>query len=144
LITLDTLFCRLRDRWDVAVKRDRPKAAPTVSGGVRSALAVLLVFVALVAPSQTDQLSPGALARIPADGLVVAILLLVVPARPRRVVAALLGAALGVFCALKIISLGFFLALARPFHLVTDRSLFVAPKACSRPRSVGGARSPPR
>ncbi|MEU1811166.1 alkaline phosphatase family protein [Micromonospora aurantiaca (nom. illeg.)] len=85
-----------------------------------TALAAALVLVALVAPSDVNGFSPGAFLRIPVEGLVAVALLLVLPARPRRVVATILGALLGLVLVLKVGDLGFSLVLDRPFDLIAD------------------------
>src|SRR5690606_10549147 len=75
----------------VARERVRLVAARVVTG-----LALALVLFALVAPSQLGYLTPEAFLRIPVEGLLGLALLLVLPPRPRRVVAVAAGLALGV------------------------------------------------
>jgi hypothetical protein len=91
---------------------------------VITALACLLVLFALVAPNQLDRLTPGAFVRIPVEGLLGVALVLVLPARPRRVVAVIAGVALGVLTILKVVDMGFYASLARPFDLVLDWTFF--------------------
>lgn len=95
-----------------------------VAARVRTALAGLLVLFALVAPDDVSHLTPGAFVRIPVEGLVAVALLLVLPARARRVVAALAGVALGLLTILKMVDMGFSAVLDRPFDLVLDWGLF--------------------
>jgi hypothetical protein len=97
-----------------------PKRKHPVIARVITTLAALLVFFALVAPDQLDYLKPGAFVRIPVEGLVGVALLLVLPARARRVVAALVGLLLGLLTIAKILDMGFYAALARPFDPVLD------------------------
>ncbi|AXB42912.1 sulfatase [Amycolatopsis albispora] len=85
--------------------------------------AALLVFAALVVPDEPDRLTPGAFARIPVEALAGMALVLVLPVRPRRVLAVLAGALLGVVTLLKLIGIGFRIALDRPFHPVFDWAL---------------------
>jgi hypothetical protein len=87
-------------------------------------LAGLLVLVALVGPNRLSQLSPGAFARIPVEGLMGAALVLVLRGRARRVAAVLIGAGLGLLTILKLIDMGFYEAFDRPFHPVFDWSFF--------------------
>jgi hypothetical protein len=87
---------------------------------VTTALAVALVLIALIAPNDVNDLTPGAFVRIPAEGLVGAALLLVLPARARRVVAVLAGVALGLLTIVKVLDMGFLAVLARPFDPVID------------------------
>jgi hypothetical protein len=125
-----SFFTRLR-------RRSTPVPATTASGsdgpvverrlvvtrGV-SALAGLLVFFALVMPNEVGRLTPLAFVRIPVEGVVVTALLLVLPVRTGRVVALLVGAVLGLLTIVKIIDMGFYSTLARPFDLVLDWVLF--------------------
>jgi hypothetical protein len=95
-----------------------------VRAGVATALAGLLVFLALVAPDRLGGLTPAAFLRIPVDGIVAVVVLLMLPARARRPVAVLLGVALGLLTVLKIVDVGFSTALDRPFDPVFDWRLF--------------------
>ncbi|MEV0154961.1 sulfatase-like hydrolase/transferase [Micromonospora sp. NPDC050686] len=95
--------------------RGRRFAAATATG-----LAALLVLAALTAPNRIDALRPAAFVRIPLEALLATALLLALPRRAGRVVAALVGAALGLLAVLKLLDMGFFEARARPFDLVLD------------------------
>jgi hypothetical protein len=103
--------------------------APRLRTGLAAALtalAGLLVVAALIAPSRLSQLTPGALLRIPAEGLAGVALLLILPARARRVVAVLAGVLLGLLVIWKVVDIGFTAVLARRFHPVFDLSLLGA------------------
>jgi hypothetical protein len=89
-------------------------------GWVLTALAAVLVYVALALPRQVEQLTPTALLRIPVEALIGVVLLLVLPARARRPVAAVGGAVLGVLVLLKVLDMGFLSVLGRPFDPVLD------------------------
>ena len=71
-------------------------------------LAALLVWFALVAPDRLDRLGPGAFVRIPIEGLVIVALALMLPPRARRIVAIVVGLALGLLTVVKILDMGFF------------------------------------
>jgi len=90
---------------------------------VTTGLASLLVLFALVAPNRIGHLTPGEFVRIPVEALVGAALLLFLPPRARVVVAVLIGAALGVLTILKVVDMGFYRVLDRPFEPVGDWSL---------------------
>ncbi|MFD6661410.1 sulfatase [Micromonospora chalcea] len=107
-------------------------------GAAVTALAGVLVLVALVAPSEVNRLTFGALLRIPVEGLIAVALLLVLPARPRRVVATLLGALLGLILVLKVTDLGFSMVLDRRFDLIADWT-FLGAGAEFLSESYGGA-----
>ncbi|MGH3587263.1 MAG: CDP-alcohol phosphatidyltransferase family protein, partial [Pseudonocardia sp.] len=95
-----------------------------VAATLTNVLAVSLVWFALVAPNQAHHVTPSAFLRIPVEGLVVACLAIVLPSLARRVMAVLVGLFLGVLAILKILDMGFFAALDRPFNLVTDPGYF--------------------
>ena len=99
-----------------AEARDRGRA-----GAVALTLVALAaVGVALVAPNRPWLLTPGAFARLPLEGIVVVGLAVVLPARARRLVAWVIGPALGLLVLLKLLDLGFFTAFDRPFSAVED------------------------
>src|SRR5207245_1714592 len=75
---------------------------------------------ALVAPSPPWPLPPGSFVRLPLEGLVVVGLAVALPTRARRVVPWLAGPAIGVLVLIKLLDLGFFIALDRPFNPVED------------------------
>ena len=89
-----------------------------------SALACLLVFFELLAPNEFSRLTPGAFVSVPLEALLGVAFLLVLPAKARPVVATLLGLALGLLALMKILDIGFFAILARPFDPVMDWTLF--------------------
>ena len=96
----------------------------TAMAGVLTALACLLVWFALVGPDEAGRLTPLAFVRIPLEGLVVVTLIIVLPRRARRIVAVLAGVVLGVLAVLKILDMGFFAALSRPFNPAIDWTYF--------------------
>ncbi|MDG4802638.1 sulfatase [Micromonospora sp. WMMD980] len=125
-------------------------AAPGVGAGGRrrvlpvlaTVLAGVLVLGALVAPTDVADLTPAAFLRIPVEGLVAVALLLVLPPRPRRIVAVALGALLGLVLVLKLADLGFSTVLDRPFDLVADWAFLGAgaeflAESYGRPAQVG-------
>ncbi|MCX6462540.1 MAG: sulfatase [Pseudonocardiales bacterium] len=90
-------------------------------GRVLTAAAAALVLVALVLPGAAP--TPAALLRLPVDALAGVVLLVLLPARPRRVTALVLGALLGVLAVLALLDLGFRAVLDRPFDPVVDAVL---------------------
>jgi hypothetical protein len=85
-----------------------------------TALAAVLVFLALAAPRDLEQMSPGGFLRIPVEAILGVVVLLVLPTRARRPAAAVGGALLGVLVLLKVFDVGFLSVLARPFDPVLD------------------------
>ncbi len=86
-----------------------------------TAVALALVWFALVAPTRPDRLTPGAFVRLPVEAVAIAALALVLSARWGRAVTLVVGLALGVVTLLKVLDLGAFTVLDRPFNVVTDR-----------------------
>jgi hypothetical protein len=101
---------------------DKRRKHPVVSH-VLTVLAGLLVFCALVLPREIGQLTPLAFVRIPVEGLVAVLVLLVLPAGARRIVAVLGGALLGILTIVRFLDMGFLATLVRPFDPIQDWSL---------------------
>jgi hypothetical protein len=117
----------IRPRTNAPDDPSSPPARPRSLGAdVLTALALLLVLAALVAPSAPGALTPAAFARIPVEGLVGAGVLLVLPDRARRVAAVPAGVLLGLLTVLKILDVGFSAVLARPFDPLVDWPLLGA------------------
>ena len=102
----------------------QPERGPLRTGvGVAlTVLAFLLVWAALVAPSQPSRVTLGAFARLPLELLVIVALAVLLPAAPRRVLAVVVGAVLSVLVVVKVLDIGFFTAFDRPFDPVDDSS----------------------
>ena len=83
-------------------------------------VALLLVWAALVAPNQPSDLTLGAFARLPLELLVVVALAAPLPTTPRRVLAVVAGAVLGLVVLMKVLDIGFFTAFDRPFKPIDD------------------------
>lgn len=113
-----------RGRWRTAVTR-------TVT-----ILAAVLVLLALIAPDRISHITPGAFVRIPLEGLVIVVLILVLPSRAGRIVAAGAGVVLGLLSIVKILDVGFYAAFARPFDPVIDWT-FLGPAVEFLKRSIG-------
>jgi hypothetical protein len=105
---------------DASRSGGRRPAVRRIAAGVLTVLAAVLVYITLAAPREIGQLTPGALVRIPVEGIFAAALLLVLPARARRPVALAGGVALGLVTILKLFDMGFLSVLGRPFDPVLD------------------------
>ena len=81
-------------------------------------LSVVLVWGVLVAPDRVLQLTPAAFARIPVEGLVLVAVALVLPAWPRRIVAAVAGILFSLLTLVKILNMAFFEEIGRAFNPV--------------------------
>jgi hypothetical protein len=88
--------------------------------GALTAMAFLFVLFALVSPDDLAKLGPGSFARIPLEGLLGLVLVLLLPVRWGRVAAALAGLGLGLLMVIKLIDTGSFAVLGRPWNLVLD------------------------
>jgi hypothetical protein len=82
------------------------------------------VLVALVLPDDLHHLSPLVFLRIPAEALLAVPVLILLPPRPRRIFATLAAVGVVLLTVLKLIDIGFYAVLDRPFDLVLDWSLF--------------------
>jgi phosphatidylglycerophosphate synthase len=100
----------------VAAARTRRPAVTAVL----TLLGLAVVWAALVAPTRPWLLTPGSFVRLPLEGLVIVGLAVALPTRPRRLVARLAGLAVGVLVLIKLLDIGFFIALDRPFNPVED------------------------
>jgi phosphatidylglycerophosphate synthase len=85
-------------------------------------LALLLVWAALVAPNEPEDLNLGAFARLPLELLVVVAVAAVLPVTPRRVLVVIVGAIVSVLVLVKVLDIGFFTAFDRPFRPLDDTS----------------------
>ncbi|MFJ9562367.1 sulfatase [Streptomyces fuscichromogenes] len=101
----------------------RRRGHPRTARGIRMAATVgsaVLPAAALLLPNRLDLLTPPAFLRLPAEGIVLVAVLLVLPGRARRVTAVLAGAAIGLLTLVKFLDMGFYSVLQRPFDLVLD------------------------
>ncbi|MBP2478723.1 hypothetical protein JOF53_007595 [Crossiella equi] len=89
-------------------------------GWAGTALAALLVLFALLSPHDADEFTASAFARLPVEGLLGVLVLLVLPGRWRRITGLAAGALLGLVTVVKLLDLGFDAVLFRPFDLVLD------------------------
>lgn len=100
-------------------RRRYPRAARAVRVGT-SVLAGALLFGALLVPDRLDRITLQSFLRLPVEAIFLAVVLLVLPSKARRITAAVLGAFLGLSIVLKCLDMGFYQTLARPFDLVFD------------------------
>jgi phosphatidylglycerophosphate synthase len=83
-------------------------------------LAVALLWADLLVPDRAWDFSAAAFIRIPVELLVLVGLALVLPARPRRIVAAVAGLLFGVLTLATILNIGFYEEVDRAFNPVHD------------------------
>jgi hypothetical protein len=124
--------------------------APEVDGGrsrarlvgawVLTALAFLLLWLSLALPSHVSHLSPWLFLRIPVEALVVIAVCLLLPVRVRRVVAVTVGVLFALLLLVKLLDVGFWDVLDRPFNPVTDSS-YLGPAAGVLRDSIGTGRA---
>jgi phosphatidylglycerophosphate synthase len=99
--------------------RKRRRLPPAVAVSV-SALALVVVWAALVAPNQPPGLRLATFARLPLELFVVVAIAAVLPTVPRRAFAVVAGAVLSVLVVVKFLDMGFVTAFDRPFDPVSD------------------------
>ncbi|UUU25698.1 sulfatase [Streptomyces sp. DSM 40750] len=114
-----------------------PRAARAVTWTV-TGLAIALVMFALLVPNDMTNIEVGRFLRIPAEGILVAALLLVLPPRARRVAVVVVGAVLGLLVIVKVLDMGSYWTLDRPFDLVLDWILLDDAQSFMKD-SLGGA-----
>jgi hypothetical protein len=110
---------------DLAARRRSTNRALRHGAGafLTGTLACFFVLLVLVAPNELGPLTPGSFVSVPLEALLGVALLLVLPAKARPVAAILFGVALGLFAILKLLDMGFFAALDRPFDPTRDWTL---------------------
>jgi hypothetical protein len=106
----------------------RPGRVRAVLGVALTVAAAVLVYLAMVVPEAVAKPKEGlditgAFFRLPIEAIVGGAVLLALPARRRRPVAALMGLGLGFVVVLKILNMGFRQVLGRKFNLVLDPPL---------------------
>ncbi|KAB7743900.1 CDP-alcohol phosphatidyltransferase [Nostocoides sp. F2B08] len=121
------LWRRRAEEVDSAAQTPRRTTAfARVVGTGLAVLAAVVVWFALLAPTRPDRITPLAFARLPVEALVVAGLVLVLAsrsARSARLFSGVAGALLGLIAVLKVLDIGAFAVLDRPFTVVTDLAL---------------------
>jgi hypothetical protein len=101
----------------------RTGAGPRSRLALRLSIAVLataLVWGDILAPDRAWQFTPAAFLRIPLEGLVLVAVALVLPPRPRRIVAAVAGILLSVLTFAKILNIAFYEFTDQAFNPVYD------------------------
>jgi hypothetical protein len=100
-----------------------PRRRGPLRTGIAAAVtvvALVLVWAGLVAPDQTTVFHVSEFVRLPLELIVVLALAVLLPTRPRRVLAAVAGALLAVLMVVKVLDFGFITAFDRPFDPVSD------------------------
>ena len=106
-----------------AWREKHPVAALTLSWVV-TFLAAVLVYICLEMPNTLGQLRLMEFARVPAEAIMAAVILLSLPRRPRIILAAGFGALVGAIAVLNMFDMGFNEYLGRHFNIILDWSLF--------------------
>ncbi|MFG1921511.1 sulfatase [Cryptosporangium sp. NPDC048952] len=111
------------DLTPIAPSSEKPRSrVRTVLRWTLTALALVLVYLVLLLPNREYLLTTKAFMRIPVEAVVGAAVLLVLPGRTRKIVATLAGVVLGVLTFIKVLDMGFFAVLSRPFNVIFDWS----------------------
>jgi phosphatidylglycerophosphate synthase len=118
---------RQASQVDAAVAADRAPATGLRRGRARTSIAaaltiaaMLLIWVALVAPDHPSRLTPSAFLTLPLEGIAVIALALALPVTARRVLAWVVGPILGLLVIVKVLDLGLYATFDRPFDPVAD------------------------
>jgi phosphatidylglycerophosphate synthase len=102
-----------------AVEKRRGSGRTSIAAALTIA-AILLVWVALVAPDHPSRLTLNAFVRLPLEGIVALALALALPPTARRVLAWVVGPVLGLLIIVKVLDLGLYTAFDRPFDPIAD------------------------
>ncbi|MET1059559.1 MAG: CDP-alcohol phosphatidyltransferase family protein [Nocardioides sp.] len=106
--------------WKWRRRHALPAKAHPARVVVGHVVALAVVWAALVAPDSVAGAGPGVLLRIPLEGVLLVGLVLVLPVRPARLLAAVAGLALALLTLLRLLDVGFKASLARPFDPLYD------------------------
>lgn len=114
------------DIWWLRTQRVGPTRQPTqrrrVVGHVATGLAVAVVWAALAMPDRPVDLTMTAFLRLPIEGLVLVAAAPLLPGRGRRFLALMSGLALSALVLVRVLDIGFFSVLDRPFSPIIDWS----------------------
>lgn len=116
------------DWWSWRHRHDDPERAAarghswgrTATRGAVALGGTAVGWFALTGPTDLDDLTPIIFARIPLEALLLTAVALVLPRRPRAMVAVAGGAVLGIVAIVKVLDMGFRQALDRPVDLLFD------------------------
>jgi len=133
-----------RETWELwkASGQDARSGLRALRSATATLLAVIAVWFALVLPERVSHLTPGAFVRIPLEGLVLIALALALGRRARRWTAVAFGVVLGLLLVVKVLDLGFYTVLDRPFDPLND-SYYLGPAigvlgdSIGRPAAIG-------
>lgn len=100
----------------------RPRAARAFRLATTT-LAAVLVLGALLLPNTLPAVEPGSFAKIPAEAIIGAVVVLGLPNRPRQIAAVLYGLGLTVLTAVNLLDMGFNEYLGRGFNAALDWDL---------------------
>ncbi|MFD7998860.1 sulfatase-like hydrolase/transferase [Streptomyces mirabilis] len=104
--------------------REKYPVAARVLAWTTTAVALAIVVVALLMPTQADKFRLAAFVRLPVEAIFGAALLIVLPRKPRIAVAVFAGLGLGALTVVNFLDIGFNEYLGRGFNVVLDWSLF--------------------
>jgi hypothetical protein len=116
------------------------RAGRTLAGWALTALGFLAAWFALVGPDRLNHLTLDQFFRIPLEGLVLVAVAIALSSRTRTILAAVAGGLLGLLLLIRVLDLGFYEALDRPFNPVTDWA-YVGPAVGLLRDSVGSVRA---
>lgn len=117
--------------WLFTRRRDFVRSASdlrirTVAVTTGTVIAFLLFWVALVGPDRHSQVTVATFLRIPLEGVALVAVALVLTPRLRTALAIAAGLLLGVLTVARVVNIGFFEVLDRPFNPITDWPSFQA------------------
>jgi phosphatidylglycerophosphate synthase len=126
------------ETWELwrAAGHDRHEAVRALRSTTGTVLAVVVTWFALVLPERVTHVTPGAFVSIPLEGLVLVAVVLLARPGPGRKVSIGFGLLLGVVLVVKVLDLGFYTVLDRPFDPLND-SYYLGPAVGVLGDSIG-------
>jgi hypothetical protein len=104
--------------------REKYPVAARVLAWTTTVVALAVVVAALLMPDRIESVKPSTFMRLPVEAIFGAAVMIVLPRRPRIIVAVLAGLSLGALTVLNLLDIGFNEYLGRGFNVVLDWSLF--------------------
>jgi phosphatidylglycerophosphate synthase len=114
-----------RHRGEFVAAATHPRLR-TVLAAAFSVVGVALFWVALVGPDRRSQLTAATFLRVPLEGVAIVAAALLLGRRLRTTLATVVGLVLGVLTVARVVNMGFYDVLNRPFNPITDWPSFKA------------------
>ncbi|GAB3032653.1 hypothetical protein GCM10027052_07020 [Parafrigoribacterium mesophilum] len=109
-----------REVWWLWSNRRRDRSGTVSRAAAVTALAGLIVWLALAVPTKPSQITPVAFLSIPLAALIIVAVVLIAPSALRMATAVVFGVVVGLLTIVKALDIGFAAVFDRPFDLLND------------------------